>query len=294
MPPNTEPSPADVSAVNAFLGGNEPTPAPTPQPAEPAPQPVAPSEPVAQPTPQSSQPAEPVQPAQPTQPTEVGDPFEQFLQPQEPVTPPAPAPQEPVQPQQPSTPTTPPAPAEPQYQSFDDYIESITKDLPAPTAAPKLEEIDQNDPAAIQQYFTDFAKSIREETINEIRRTESIERAEKRGWDEAFEKFPSIKKNPAVRDMVHNLRMGKFQNGIAMTPLQAAEELVKNMNLQYRKGIADTQVVTTITDTQPNGGGGVEVIPQQPQGQANLVTAAADGEAALAAALDAQIKAGKL
>lgn len=289
MPPNTEPSPADVSAVNAFLGGNEPTPAPTPQPADPAPQPVAPSETVAQPTPQPSQPAEPAQPAQPTQPTEVGDPFEQFLQPQEPVAPSA-QPTEPVAPQ----PAPTPQPEAPQYQSFDEYIESITKDLPAPTAAPKLEEIDQNDPAAIQQYFTDFAKSIREETINEIRRTESIERAEKRGWDEAFEKFPSIKKNPAVRDMVHNLRMGKFQNGIAMTPLQAAEELVKNMNLQYRKGIADTQVVTTITDTQPNGGGGVEVIPQQPQGQANLVTAAADGEAALAAALDAQIKAGKL
>lgn len=288
MPPNSEPTQNDVAAVNAFLTGDTPAPAPA---ATPAPQPQAPAEPVAPPTPQPQQPTEPAQPAQPQEPT---DPFEQFApQPTEPVAPQAPA--APTEPVAPATPAPQPAaPAEPQYQSFDDYLNSITEGLPDPTPAPKLEEIDQNDPAAIQKYFTDFATSIREETIREVQRTARLEAAEKKGWDEAFDKYPSIKKNPAVRDMVHNMRMGKFQQGIAMTPLQAAEEILKVTNANYRKGIADTQVVTTITDTQPVGGDSVEVIPQTPQGQASLVNAAGQGEAALANALDAMIKDGKL
>lgn len=276
---NSEPSSSDIAAVNEFMGGT------------PAPQPVQQEQPVAQP---QAQPAE-------SQPQAQVDPFESYVPPApvEAVAPPAnPQPveaQQPVQPAQPQAASQPQEQA-PQYQSFDDYMKSVMAGLPSEeeaAQAPKLEDINQDDPLAIQQFFSDWGKAIREETINEIRRETRIQDAERAGWDEAMVAFPSLRSRPGLRDMVHNIRMGEFAKGIAMTPKQAAERLVKELRLDYRQGMTDSQIQTTIQQTQPLGGNGVEVIPQS-QGTANLSAAAADSEAALVDALQVMIQDGKL
>ncbi len=277
-----EPTQADVAAVNAHLGGEQ---APA-QPTQPAAQPQPIVEPSAQPATQPTEQA----PAQPTS----NDPFESFV-PQAPADQPVEA-TAPVAPQQ--QPAQAPVQAQPQeFQTFDEYMDSVLAGIPQTpsTAQPKLEELDQDDPMAIQKFFADWGKSIREETILEVQRQNRLQQSEERGWNEAFEAFPSLRKNASLRDMVHNLRMGAFQQGKAMSPKQAAEKLVKELNLQYRQGAADTKVVTTIQDTQPTGGGSVEVIPQgAPGSSGSLADAASKGEEALTAALDAMVRSGKL
>lgn len=291
-----EPTQQDIAAVNAHLTGNpapQPQPAPQPtQPTEPTQQPTQPTEPVAPPTPQPQQPTEPSQPAQPNQSNEPGDPFATLFT-QEAVQPTPP--QQPAQLQQTAQPTAQPTqPNGEDYQSFDDYIKSITGEPQQQPNTPNLAELNQDDPQAIQQFFEQWGESIYQRATSDVRREFALRAKEEQVWNEAFEKYPSIKSNKNLRDMIHNIRMGSFNRGVAMTPVQAAEQLLKGMNMQYRQGMADQQVQTTIQSTQPNGGGGVEVIPQQPGGNTSLVQAAQGNEADLVAALDAQIKAGNL
>lgn len=271
MPP--EPTPAEVAAVNAHLGET----------------PAAPV--VEQPTPAVAQPA----PVETPAPAPTGDPFESFAQPApaapvEPVAPvtPQPAPVEPV-----VQPAVAPAPAgvvtEGQYQSFDEYLDSITAGIPEPPATPKMESVDPNDPAQIQTFFDGLVKTAVDQATAEVARKTAVQTAESRAWEQAFTKFPSLKTNQAVRDMVHNIRMGSFRRGVAMTPTQAAMELLKITDTRYRAGVADNKVVTTTIDAQHVGGGSVEVIPQT--SPSSLAAAAAEGEDALRVALEAKLNA---
>lgn len=281
---NQEPSAADIQAVNEALTQNTPPSQPVPQP---APQPS--EQPVQQPAPQENPQVQTPPPVANQQPNEVVDPFEQFANVQPPAPQPAPTPQPTPAPQ------APPQQPTSEYQTFDDYMNSVLDGLPQPnTEIPKVEDINQDDPADIQRFFTELRETIVKETINQVTRQSRIESAERKGWEECFETYPSLRKNSAIRDAVHNVRMGAFNRGIAMSPKQAAKVLLDSFNPSeaYKRGVANSQVVTTIQNNQPNGGGGVEVIPQQPAD--SLSVAASNGEVALMNALDAAIKSGKI
>lgn len=289
-----EPTPQDIQAVGEAIGQQ---PAPQQQPPAPTPQPA----PTQQPAPQ---PAEPQQPAQPTEPSpapQPQDPFSQMFAPEQPApqepTQPNPAqPTEPTptpQPQTPAEPSQPTAPQPEQFQSFDDYMNEVLGDVGKPKDMPDPNKIDPNDVEGIKGFFDELVNTAVERAKAETTRSQAIQNAERRQWDNAFEKYPTLRTNKDVRDMVHAIRMGEFRKGVAITPTQAAEKLLSAMNSRYKQGVVDNQVQTTITQVQPTGGGSQQV-PTGGGTQATLESLQTGGEVALADYLDAEIKAGRI
>lgn len=229
---------------------NQPAPAapaaPAPQAPEPAPAPAAP-EPGVSLAPPTPPPADP-NPA--PQPAPVGDPQ------------PAPTPAA-------------PAPAEPQYKSYEDYLESFEvkadnlPELPTPGAVPK-----DDDGTELAKFFQDFAASIEQRTLAqaEAQRTsqERLQSTEKQLWDEAIGKYEQLKE-PRLRDLVHSVRVGYFNRGEAITPSQAAEVLIGELNRNYQNGVSDQNTQVTIQASQPLNGGGNP--PAQPAVNQNSLTA---------------------
>lgn len=291
-----EPTNDAVAATQQFLDGQpaqqQPEP-PTPQPApsqQPTQQPAndQPLDPFASMFDAANQtPTEPAAP--PTQPTESAPEPTQPQQPQQPVEPSQPqqpAPQEATQPQV--------APSqEEDYQTFDEYMNNVTKEFDNSPELPDVEKIDPNDPQAIKKFFDDLVTTAVRKAEQSVGRKSAIQAAERQAWDGAFNKYPSLKTNKPLRDMVHNMRMGYFQRGQAITPVQAANKVLEIFNQNYKKGITDNQVQTKIEQVQPNSGGGtpVETTLDRNQILSDLQTG---GEQALASYLDSQIKSGKL
>lgn len=304
-----EPTAQDVANVAAAIGQQPVAPAPVPAPqAEPTQPTYTPgvSTPAPEPTPApQQQPTQPVQQPAPT--SQPQDPFAMMATPpipeqqptQQPIVQPTPQPQQPAEPVQPAPQVQPQEQpqvqpqSEPQYQTFEQYMESVTQGIPEAPAAPDPSKIDPNDEAGIKNFFDDLVNTAVERASAVTQRNTAIQNSERALWEEAFEMSPSLRKNTELRDTVHSIRMADFRKGIATTPAQAAQKLVNILRGQYQAGVADTQVVTTIQQTQPQGGGGQ---PIQTTTDADNVYKALQvgGEDALAQYLDSQIKAGNL
>lgn len=282
MQPNSEPTPQDVASVAATMGQ------PTQQPeAQPAPQ-SQPAQPISQPAPTSQPAADPFT-LFATQPTEAA-PVTEPSQPTEPVATATEASQPVAQP----VAQTPPAPeAAPTYQTYEEYLDSITQGVPKAPDQPDPSTVDNTDPNAIKGFFDDLMNTAEKRFEANYERKQAIQTAEKKGWDEAFSKYGSLRENKGLRDMVHNIRMGNFNRGIALTPTQAANQLLESLKGQYNKGVVDNQVVTTIESVQPTGGGSTAV-PTTADRDATLTSFQTGGETALADYLDGEVKAGRL
>ena len=291
-----EPNPQDVSAVQAHIDGGAPAaPAPAapvaPQPQEPAPQPQM------QPAPVTPQPAPTQQPLDPFSALAAPEPAPQ--QPTEPL--PNPQPQQPVEPTQP----TPQAPApqpipeqsqpgEPQYQSFEEYMESVVGTVGEAPAAPDPSQINPENPEEIKEFFDNLVNTAVVKASQEVAKKQAIQTSERNLWDGAFEKYGSLRTNKKARDLVHSIRMGYFQRGQAITPTQAADILLDSMGNQYKQGVADSSVVTTIEQVQPQGGGSGQPVQTGLDKDQELIAVQTGGEVALADILDKKIKAGQL
>lgn len=272
-----EPTPQDVAAVQNNLG--EQPVAPIEQPVQ---QPV--ETPQVTPTPQS---------------TEPYDPFAALMQPAEPVAPtpaqptevtPTPQPQQPVEPAQP---TAPAQPAPPAYQSSDDYIASVTQGVPKAPDMPDPANVNPDDPEAISKFFGDLFATAEQRFEANYERKMAIRNAEKSAWDDAFDKYGSLRSNKELRDMVHNIRYSNFTRGVAMTPTQAADQLVTALRQQHARGVADNQVISTIESVQPTGGQSTPVATTLDK-DAALTAVQTGGETALASILEARINAGQI
>lgn len=290
MPPISEPTAADIAAVQATLPTNE---APVAQPvaAPPAPEPAPVAPPVATPAevpPTSTDPFANIftQPSEPTPPAPVA-PVAPVQQPTEPT----PQPQPPTETQ--PTPE-PPVATQEDYQSFEDYMNETLKNVPKPKDLPNPENISPDDPKAIKQFFDDLVNTAVEKAKSETTRSNAIQARERALWDDAFSKYGSLRDKKPLRDMVHSIRMGYFQRGIAITPKQAADKLLESLGSQYKQGVADNQVVTTIENVQPAGGGSAAPVTTSMDRKEMLTAVQDGGEAALADILDARIKAGTL
>ena len=93
--------------------------------------------------------------------------------------------------------------------------------------------------------------------------------------------------------MVHAIRRAEFSKGNAITPTQAAETLLAALQGQYQQGVVDNQVVTTIEQVQPNGGG-TTTVPTTMDSNAALLAVQTGGEQALAQVLEQQIRNGQM
>lgn len=285
----TEPSAADVSAVAAGLGIPETVQPAQQQPEAPTPQPT-PSQQPAQPAPTSSDPFEalftPTEPAQAPQ-----QPVQQPAQPTEPVAQPTEQPQ--PQAQAPA-PVADPAPqANPATMTSEEYIASLTAGLGEAPAMPDPSTVDANDEASIGKFFQDLMETAEKRFEAKFTRDQAIQNAEKQAWEASFDKYPSLRSNKGLRDTVHAIRRAKFDQGVAITPTQAAEELLASMGASYQRGIADNQVQTTIEQVQPNGGASQQV-PTTLTNQNVLTAVQTGGEQALENWLDQEVKAGRM
>lgn len=320
---NNEPTPNDVAAVAAATGAQPPQ-----QPAQqpPAPQP-APQQQPPTPTPQPSNQTPQTPPAAPTQPTEPSDPFAAILGQEPPQTPPsAPtqpteptAPTQPTQPAAPQQPTTPqpgqpsptPQPSQPtgttqptqttpsqpggdDYQTFDEYMKEAISSVGQEPTMPDPGSVDPNSPESIKGFFDNLVTTAVAKAEQSVNRKSAIQTKEQQLWGAAFDKYGSLRTNKSLRDMVHNLRMGYFQKGVAITPIQAADKVLEAFGTQYKRGIADNQVTTTIEQVQPNAGSGGNPVPTTLDKNNVLEAVQTGGEDALAAYLDGEVKAGRL
>lgn len=316
MPPS-EPSPQDFAAVAAVVDGTPPAqpaaqpgqvvqptpaPAPAPQPAQPAPA-QQPAQPTPQPAPSQQPAGDPFEALFTPTPTEVATPQQPAQPPAQPTEPVAPQPTQPTQPQvptpQPQQPTGTPEPTPnpgaqpPAFDSYDDYLKAALGN-DTPVALPDHSKIAPDDEAGIKQFFDDLVDTAVKRAEQKIKQQNAIQATERQLWDAAFDKYGSLKTNKNLRDMVHNIRMGEFRKGNALTPTQAAEKLLDALKAQYNKGVADNTVVTTIESTQPNNGGGGQPVATTLDKQNVLTAVQEGGETALAAYLDNEVKAGRL
>lgn len=278
-----EPTSQDIAAVEANIN---PQPAPEPQAPAPTPQPTEP------PT---------QEPAQtPTPPAEDVDPFASMFQEPAPTeTQPTPPPTEEVKSQPSPTPApTPTAPETneetPKYETYEQYMDRVMANVPKAPEAPDPSKVNADSPEEIKKFFDDMMTTAEQRIEAKIERKNAIKAQETKLWNEAFTKYPTLKSNVNVRNMVHNIRMGYFHRGQAITPLQAAKELIDSMSGSYKKGVADNQVVTTIESTQPTGGNTPPSAPTTMDAESMLQSVQTGGEEALAELLDKEIKSGRL
>lgn len=279
-----EPTPQDVQAVSQAMGQPAPAPEPQQQPA-----PVTP-----QPAPTQQQPTDPfasfsTPTQQPTEPTQVQTPTPQPTQPVEPSQPTQAVQQQPPQ----QTPHQPQQPAPQPVQTYEQYIESVLQGVPTAPDMPDPTKIDPNDEQAIGQFFQDLMTTAEKRFEAKFSQQNAIQNSERKLWEDAFGKYPSLREKTNLRNMVHAIRMQEFNQGRAITPTQAAEQLLTEFGIQYQQGVADNQVVTTIQQVQPTGGSSAPVQTSLDTQQV-LESVQTGGEDALAKALDAQIKAGNL
>lgn len=282
MQPNSEPSAADVALVAASMG-------------QVSPQETAPVTPVAdmQPAPVTPQPSPTSQ--------QASDPFASLFATPEPV---APVVAEPVAPSQvqptevvaPVAPAIAPVVSAPvdDFQSYDDYMKQALANVPPAPILPDVEQIDPNNPEAIKTFFDELVNTAVTRAESNSARKDAIQQTERKLWDESFNKYGTLRENIPLRDMVHNIRMGYFNRGIAITPTQAADKLLESLGSQYKQGVADGAVITTIEDVQPNGGNTGAPVATSLDRENVLTSIQTGGEQALAAYLDVEVKAGRL
>ena len=330
MQPNSEPTQSDVSAVAQAMGIPDTVPeatqpqAPAQQPAQQQPAPQAqptepaqqqPQAPTPQPAPSQQQAAQPqAQPQdpftqfavteQPSEPTAQTQPQQQPTeptsqqttpQPQQPgETQPAPTQQPQTQAQPQAQPQPQPEQTAPQTQSFDDYMNSILADLPEAPGMPDPSKVNPEDEESITNFFNDMFTAAEQRFEANYARKQAIQNSERKLWDDAFDKYGSLRDNKQLRDMVHAIRRSEFDKGVAITPTQAADRLLDALKGQYNKGVADNQVQTTIEQVQPQGGGSTQNVPTTLDSQNVLTAVQTGGEQALTDYLNSEIQAGRL
>lgn len=82
------------------------------------------------------------------------------------------------------------------------------------------------------------------------------QQAETRGWDKAYEKYPELKSNKELRDLVHNARLGEVANMLSKTqdpqsvklptPGQMADRLFKHISTAKADGMKQANENTVI------------------------------------------------
>lgn len=210
--------------------------------------------PTNEPAPQAPQPAPQPAPEPPTFTPGVAN--DVVLTPQQPTEPQA-APQEPT-PQQDPNPQPQPQPQNPQEpapkaQTYEEYLESIVG-KPQDIEVPKASGV--ADPAELDKFFDEYGAAIRNQVMQEVRQSQAVQNYERQEWDKVFSKYPEVKDNTAIRDTIHSMRLGAFNRGEGMTPLQAADFLVGALHNEYKKGVNDTNVQTEVAQAQPLNGSG--------------------------------------
>ena len=184
---------------------------------------------------------------------------------QEPAQPePAPAAEQPQpaqgeqQPTQPQSSVEPAAPAQEEpKKDYDAYLDELigkANSQPVEIKMPTEEDF-QRDEKALENFFTGLVDTAVQRAQEASQRQSVIKEAETNAWNDVFAKYPEIKESKQLRDTIHNIRIGAYQRGQSMSPTEVADQLIGELHREYKKGVNDTNVQTTVRSSQPIGGG---------------------------------------
>lgn len=180
---------------------------------------------------------------------------------------PADAPQEPVQDEQTAA----------QTPAVETEQETAPVETPAETPAEEEEEIpyqqgpgvprlDFNnlpandegliDPNALAQQINQASAQTFEAARIAARNEYQEQRAEEKSWDKAYEKYPDLKENKELRDLVHRARLGEVADLLSRsqdpqsvklpTPSQVASKFFKNLTAAKADGMKQATENTVI------------------------------------------------
>lgn len=150
-----------------------------------------------------------------------------------------------------------PATQTPPSQTYEEYLDSLLKDVPeVTTPKPDDEKYKTGKDDDLVQFFSDFESSIIQKSQAEQKRAQALQQVETKFWGEASQKYPELASDASLRDTVQNIRMGSYQTtGKMPTPVEVADALIGTLHNQYKKGINDQNVQTQVVASQPNSGG---------------------------------------
>lgn len=187
----------------------------------------------------------------------------------EPSVPAPTTPDEPVQPEQqpetqPQTPTEPAAPAQPET-TVDETDEFEYAQYNVPQAQPidfsnlPVGEDNLIDPNALAGSINQAVAAAEERAAARAAQAYQEQRAEERSWEKAYEKFPELKSNKELRDLVHNARLGEVSTALSRartqqeaqsvklpTPGQMADRLFKHLGTAKAEGMKQATENTVI------------------------------------------------
>lgn len=103
------------------------------------------------------------------------------------------------------------------------------------------------DPSALAGTINQSIAAAEERATARASQVYQEQRAEERSWDKAYEKYPDLKTNKELRDLVHNSRIGEVTNLLSKTqdvksvklptPSQIADKLFKHMGTAKSEGM---------------------------------------------------------
>jgi hypothetical protein len=191
--------------------------------------------------------------------------------PTEPATPPvAPVsqPDEPITPPPSGEPTTPPPPADPSApapepatptEELEDYEYQnyqIPNYQPLDLTNLPVDENNLVDPNALAQTINQSIAAASERATLMAQQSYQEQRIEEKSWDKAYEKYPELKTNKELRDIVHRTRLGEVTDLLSRsqnpqsvklpTPGQVAEKLFKHLGTARADGVRQANENTVI------------------------------------------------
>jgi len=181
---------------------------------------------------------------------------------QEPTTPteaPVQAPAETVQEPAPSEES---APADSTVVAPAEEEEAYSPPPPIPAVAPidfSQLPVDENnliDPNALASQINQRIAQAEQNAAARAQQLYAEQESEKRQWDKAYEKYPDLKNNKEMRDLVHNARLGKVTELLSSnsdpssiklpTPAQVADNLFKYVGQAKTEGMQQANQNTQV------------------------------------------------
>jgi len=179
----------------------------------------------------------------------------------EPAEQPAPQPQEPAEQPEPQGEPQTEVPAQAsQPVEEDEEIEYPNYQLPpaSPIDFSQLPVGEDNliDPNALAASINQSIAAAEQRATLQAQQVYQEQRAEEKAWDKAFEKYPELKNNRDLRDMVQNARLGEITNLLSRTqdprsvklptPAAMADKLFKYMGNAKAEGMKQATENTVV------------------------------------------------
>lgn len=161
---------------------------------------------------------------------------------------------------------TPEAPIQTETVVEEELPYYVPQQTEAPTFTP--DEDGNIDPNA-------FYAQVKADAVREMREEMRFQETEKRAWDKIEQKYPDIKDDPELRDILHAQRIADVAQGGKGDLNKVADKLFGKLNTYQTKGKAQAQVsekvqksaaVASPTNNNVESGGDAELIERMSRG----------------------------